>query len=87
MTACVISGTPTVSGTFTPNLLITDSDGATVMSGALTLTISPSIVTLAVTTSNCISGVVNIPYAGCALTATGGTPPYTWDVASGSKIQ
>lgn len=37
-----------------------------------------------VTTSSCPPGNVGVPYVGCTLTATGGAPPYTWSISSGT---
>jgi hypothetical protein len=76
-----ISGTPVQAGVFTFTAQCTDSRGAVdtkalsiaVLTGAQVLVITPSLPV----------GYVGIPYAN-AVTATGGTPPYTWTVASGA---
>lgn len=82
----VISGTPTASGTFSPNIKVCDSEGtpACVTSGALSLVIASNAGPLVVTTTTCPDANLNVVYPGCTLSATGGVLPFTWDLASGS---
>jgi hypothetical protein len=40
---------------------------------------------LAITTSTCPGGTQGAAYAGCTLTATGGTPPYSFSVSSSAN--
>jgi putative Ig domain-containing protein/FG-GAP repeat protein len=73
----VLSGTPTSAGTFTFTLQTTDSSSpAVTTSGALSLTITGSTVTI--TTASLPSGVVGTAYGSQTLNATGGTTPYSW---------
>lgn len=72
----VISGTPSVSGTFSPNFRVMDSNGAT-SSKVLSLTISAATGILGIATSSLPSGTVNKSYS-VTLAASGGTSPYTW---------
>src|SRR5580698_3084079 len=44
------------------------------------LTPSLSWAQLAITTTSCPSGTQSTLYAGCTISATGGTPPYTFSV-------
>ena len=78
----VISGTPTVLGTTTFKVQVTDSQTPTaavdVASKSVTVN-SP----LAITTSSLTGGSVNVPYTA-SLAASGGVPPYTWSLTSGS---
>jgi hypothetical protein len=69
-----VSGTPTAAGTYTVSVTVTDSSG-TKVPGSFTVLVNPS--TLKVTTSGLPGGALTAPYSG-SLTATGGTPPYTW---------
>src|SRR5438309_8509446 len=79
----VISGTPTAAGPFNFTITVTDSAAATA-SQAYTLTINSAGSTLQITTTSPLpSGTVSTPYSQ-TLTATGGTTPYTWSVASGT---
>ena len=76
----LISGIPTASGTFTFTVQVTDQ--ASNRAGRnLSITISSS--DLAITTTQLPNGTQGIAYSA-TLSATGGTPPYTWSLVSGS---
>jgi hypothetical protein len=75
----VIGGTPTTAGPFTFTVRVTDSVSA-VATQAFSLTINPA--SLSITTETLFNGTVGQPYSQ-AFTATGGSPPYRWSVASG----
>lgn len=62
---------------------MTDSSGGTATTATLTVTIAAQAVLVAVTTASLPAGTVGSSYAA-SLAATGGTPPYTWTVASGA---
>jgi hypothetical protein len=85
LTGGVLSGTPTVSGTFNFTITATDSTTPTPLTGsnAYTLIISPSALTLSPATLP--NGMVNVAYSQ-ALTASGGTAPYTFSIASGGTL-
>ena len=72
----LISGTPTVAGSYSPTIKVTDSFGAS-DTKAYSLTISPAalVVTLPAALP---SGQVSVAYTSTTMTATGGTTPYTW---------
>jgi hypothetical protein len=79
----VISGTPTAS-TSGGQLTFTVADASrppAIMSATLALTIAPS--SLSITTQSLPSAQVGAAYS-VTLTATGGTPPYTWSVTAGT---
>jgi len=78
----VISGTPTALGTTTFRVSVTDSQTPTqaVDIKSKSITVNSA---LAVTTTTLTSGSVNVPYTA-SLAASGGVPPYTWSIASGS---
>jgi hypothetical protein len=69
-----VSGTPTAAGTYTVSVTVTDSSG-TKATGNFSVLVNPS--TLKVTTSGLPGGALTASYSA-SLTATGGTPPYTW---------
>ena len=76
-----ISGTTTQTGNFTAAITVTDSQPASVIA-AFTMTISaPPPVT--VSGGTLPATIVNTPLS-LALSATGGGPPYTWALASGT---
>ena len=77
----VISGTPTGVSNSTLTFQVTDSNvPSQTATKVLTLTITPPGV--AITTTSLPAGKVGVPYSK-ALSATGGTTPYTWKIISG----
>ncbi len=82
----VYSGTPNAAGSSTFVLCVNDSQGAQFCNGtpeSITVLPSTSTTSLAITTTNLPSGLVQAPYQG-TLIASGGTVPYTWSVTSGT---
>jgi large repetitive protein len=77
--AGLVSGTPTVAGSSTFVVQVSDGSARTATQ-ALTLTIISS---LDIATSTVPDGTVGTSYSQ-QLSATGGTPPYTWSVTAGS---
>src|ERR1017187_3709252 len=77
-----ITGTPTTAGTFTFTAQVVDSRGnaAGTTSTSCTIVISPPPIVLTCPTS---TGQVGVAYSS-ALVATGGVPPYTFSITSGS---
>jgi len=73
-----ISGTPTVSGTFSVTITATDAN-----SQADTNTYTLKITSPAITTNSVPNGVQGATYSK-NLVATGGVTPYTWTIASGT---
>ena len=71
-----ISGTPTVSGTFSYTVTITDSQGN---KGTIncSVTVAPPM-TLTCSATN--TGEVGVPFNSGPITVTGGVPPYTFSV-------
>ncbi len=81
-TNCLVSGTPTTAGA--SNFTVRATDGgnpALSTSGALTITIAPSALT--VNLSSLPNGTLGVPYSS-TVGVTGGTAPYTCAVASGA---
>ncbi|MDR3741078.1 MAG: putative Ig domain-containing protein [Terracidiphilus sp.] len=81
-TSGVISGTPTTAGAFTFTITVADAENPKA-TAPVTFTLSTAAPGLSVTTPGVLpaAGVGN-PYT-MSLSATGGTPPYTW-TASGA---
>lgn len=79
--AGILSGTPTVAGTFSFTVRVTDSSGPPqTATKSLTLTI---VSALAILTSSLPPATAGTPYS-TTLSPAGGTLPYSWAVTSGS---
>ncbi len=78
----VISGTPTTLGATTFKVQVTDSQTPTAAVDIATKSITVNQ-PLAVSTSSLTSGSVGVSYSA-VLSATGGVPPYTWSITSGT---
>jgi hypothetical protein len=74
-----VTGTPTTAGTFT--IQVTDSLGA--VATGCTITINPP---MQITCSATNTGDVGVPFNSGPITVTGGTPPYTFSLGSGSLL-
>ena len=77
-----ISGTPASGGTRDFTLRVSDSAGASAVK-ALSILIEPKAPPLAISTGSLPDGRTGAPYSQ-TVTATGGTPPYSWSVISGT---
>jgi hypothetical protein len=77
----VLSGTPGSSGSFSFQVQVTDNARNTA-SANLTLTVSPAALAI-LTQSPIFNGTAGASYAQ-TFSATGGAPPYTWSISSGS---
>src|SRR5712692_3827714 len=74
-----ISGTPTASGFYTFTVQATDSAGQRASQAFTVSIVSP----FSVATTSLPNGTVGVAYSA-TLSATGGTPPYTWSLIAGS---
>jgi hypothetical protein len=81
-TAGVISGTPTEPGLF-GSLAFTATDAKGNSANSTALSIDIKALPLIITTTSLPNAVVGQPYAS-AVTRTGGDPPFTWAIKSGS---
>jgi Bacterial Ig domain/Putative Ig domain len=84
-TTGVISGTSTGTGTSTFLVKVTDAHALTATK-SLSITVNAAPTTpspLSIVTSSLSAGTHNTPYSD-ALTATGGTTPYSWSIISGT---
>ena len=67
-------GTHTLSVTFTP----TNTAAYSTATASVSLIVEATSVPVSITTTECPDGKQGTAYAGCTITATGGTPPYTF---------
>jgi hypothetical protein len=81
-TTGVISGMPASSGTSNFTVQVEDS-AFDVATSALSITVASPLL-LKITTTTLPSGTIGTPYSSTMLQATGGAPPYSWSLASGS---
>ncbi|MGA2903785.1 MAG: Ig domain-containing protein [Candidatus Korobacteraceae bacterium] len=80
----VISGTPTLAGSYPFTVQVTDSETPPVNANApLGITVDSTLTQLTITTTTLPNGTQNSPY-NATLAATGGVTPYTWSIVSGS---
>ena len=80
-TSALASGSTSVSPASTTTYTLT----ATNTAGSVTATAQVTVNTggpLTITTVSCPDGTQGSSYAGCAINATGGTPPYTFSVST-----
>ncbi len=78
----LLSGTPTVFGTFNFTLTATDANGCT-GARSYSLTINPPCGTITVNPASLPNGAAGTPY-NATITATGGTAPYNFTVSAGA---
>ncbi len=85
-TTGMITGAPAQSsvGTASATIKVTDSSKPTPQSATSTLSIKISPTSLGVTTSSLPGGTAGSPYPSTTLQASGGVPPYSWALSSGS---
>jgi hypothetical protein len=76
----LLTGTPTTAGSYQFLAGVTDAAGST---GSQLLTLNVAVPLVIATPSPLPGGPIGSPYQ-VQLTATGGTPPYTWSIASGA---
>ena len=78
-----ITGTPTVAATSSFTVKATDTNAVTA-TAPLGITVAAGTGAPAVTTSSLPAATVGVAYPNTGLTATGGTPPYSWAVTGGA---
>jgi hypothetical protein len=79
-TSTMASGSTSVSPTAKTTYTLTATNAAGSSTAMATVSIASAGGALAITTSSCASGTQGAAYAGCTITATGGTPPYTFSL-------
>jgi CSLREA domain-containing protein len=82
LTGAVLSGTPTVNGSFSFTIKATDANGC-MGTQAYTLFLNPPCATITVNPAMLVNGFQGLA-SSQTLTATGGSSPYTFAVTTGS---
>eukprot|EP00899_Mesostigma_viride_P008428 jgi/Mesvir1/17587/Mv08820-RA.1 len=73
----LVSGTPTALGTYSVNVMVTDSTGATLSQVySVTITVAPIVIS-----GTLPGGTQNVAYSSSALSATGGTGSRSWSAS------
>ena len=78
------SGSTTMKPTATTTYMLTATNaaGSTTSTVKVTVTVTVSGSPLTITTTSCPGGTQGAAYAGCTITAGGGTPPYTYSLST-----
>ncbi|WP_435751514.1 beta strand repeat-containing protein [Thauera sp. AutoDN2] len=81
--AGVLSGTPTAGGSFNFTITATDSTGGTTVTGSQAYTLAVNAPTISVSPTSLADGTLSVAYSQ-AITASGGTAPYTYAITAGA---
>ena len=86
-TSTSASGSTTVSPTATTIYMLTatDNSGSVTSTATVTVTTGGTQGNLTITTASCPSGTQGASYAGCTISASGGSPPYAFSVSASSS--
>lgn len=75
----------TVSPTAATTYTLTAANAAGTATATATVTVTAAGGALSITTTTCPGGTQNTAYAGCTITANGGTPPYAFSVSTSAN--
>jgi hypothetical protein len=81
-TSASASGSTSVSPTATTTYTLTATNATGSTTSTAKVTVSASGSPLAITTTSCPGGTQGAAYSGCTITASGGTPPYTYSLST-----
>src|ERR1700722_325555 len=82
-TSATLIGTPPATGSFPFTIKVTDANGVTASPSYKLLVNAAGV---AISTSSLPNGQYNSPYTPLTLSATSGTPPYTWSLGSNGVL-
>jgi len=81
-TSTLASGSTSVSPTATTTYTLTATNAAGSTASTAEVTVTASGGPLKITTASCPGGTQGAAYAGCTITASGGTPPYSYSLST-----
>ena len=81
-TSTLSSGSTSVSPAATTTYTLTATNSAGPTTATVKVTVTASGGPLKITTTSCPGGTQLAAYAGCTITASGGTPPYTYSLST-----
>ena len=84
-TSTAATGSFMVSPTATTTYTLTATNAAGNSTAAAKVVVGAAGGALQITTTTCPGGTQNEGYSGCTITATGGTPPYTFSVSTSAN--
>lgn len=84
-TSTAATGSTTVSPTATTTYTLTATNAAGNNTATAQVSVSAAGGKLQITTTTCPGGTQNAGYAGCTITASGGTPPYKFSVSASAN--
>ncbi len=85
-TSTSVSGSTSVNPTATTVYTLTATNAAGSSTSTATVTVTAAGGALAITNTSCPNGTQGAAYAGCAIVASGGSPPYTYSVSTDSDF-
>jgi hypothetical protein len=85
-TSSSASGSTSVSPTATTTYTLTATNAAGSVTATAKVTIVASGGPLSISTTSCPSGTQGSAYAGCTISATGGSPPYTFSISTSAAF-
>lgn len=85
-TSTAADGSTTVNPATTTTYRLTATNSAGSTSSTATLTVAAGGGPLKITTTSCPGGTQGAAYAGCAIAASGGSPPYTYSFSTSSSF-
>ncbi|MGA2887459.1 MAG: hypothetical protein ABSE51_05355 [Terracidiphilus sp.] len=85
-TSTSASGSTKVSPTTTTTYILTATNASGTTTSAAKVTVTAAGGPLTITTTSCPSGTQDAAYTGCTITASGGTPPYTYSFSTSASF-
>ncbi len=85
-TSSSASGSTNVSPTTTTTYTLTATNASGSATSTAKVTVTATSGSLQITTTSCPGGTQGMAYTGCTIVASGGSPPYTYSVATNAEF-